>query len=178
MICYSTLMLIFPIFCPWLTKIEAQSTADDIDFTSEPGYVDLKSCIQNRLDSIGWDIGCQTRTCLCHPSTLASAVNLIQKYTKDDCENADDVAMAKKYLLQYCAVRGSSTTAITPSTLPSSTGESTVTVTVTQYQSCPSNTAIATQIANSSTAKQDFSASYILMRCFFTALAGFHFFFC
>ena len=120
--------------------IVAQEVDPDIvDFSTVDGWKDLKACVQQRLNSIAGDIGCAsssfsgewTNGCLCRPSNLGSAIQVIQQETMEQCQNIDDKNEAKTILVNYCKSKGY-TSIVTPVISVSSTGGYTVTATVTQ----------------------------------------------
>ena len=122
-----------------LSLRQANSQAVDpnaADFSTVDGYDDLRHCVQNRLENIGFDVDCpwnhgySSTACLCRPSTLGSAVQVIQEKTMEDCQNIDDKNLAKNILLNFCASKGY-TSVVTP-VVASATGGYTVTATVTQ----------------------------------------------
>ena len=143
----SPLLIVIFSFIILLRQAVAQAVDPDVvDFSTIDGYDDLRECVQNRLYWIGGDVGCSTNAdgyytnaCLCRPSTLGSAVQIIQQKTMEDCENIDDKNIAKTILLNWCSSKGY-TSVVTPIVLPSLTGGYTVTATV---------TAIVTQSATS-----------------------------
>ena len=122
-------------------------TPDEIDFSTIDGWDDLRSCLKDRLNDIAEDVGCTedddfyyTNGCLCRPSTLGSAVQIIQEKTMDDCQNTDDKNLAKTILLNWCSSKGYTSVA-TPASQASATGGSSYPVTTTVTQGATSTVA-------------------------------------
>lgn len=136
---YSQMIRFLPFLILLLRKADSQALDPNVaDFSTVDGYDDLTNCVQECLGGIGIYVDCSlnavghyTNACLCRPSTLSSAVTIIQQKAEEQCQNSDDKNVAKTVLLKYCASKGY-TSVVTPGVLPSSTGGYTVTATVTQ----------------------------------------------
>lgn len=109
--------------------------ADQIIFTTQPGWVDMKACakcpflINFSVCNVGNDIsnrvgGCLTNACLCRASTLGQAVDILGEEVLSLCSNYDDQRTATSFLLAYCSVHGY--TSVGSAVLTTETGACTV----------------------------------------------------
>ncbi|KAI1360337.1 hypothetical protein F5Y08DRAFT_343771 [Xylaria arbuscula] len=128
-----------------LGTASAQAISDDsIVYTTLSGWNDMRACarcpfqvnfsICGAGDVLNDVLGCQTNACLCRPSTLGEAVEVIDEKVISLCSNYDDQSTATDFLLRYCSEHGytSVETAAASPTGASLTAITTVTATVTE----------------------------------------------
>ncbi len=103
-----------------------------IDFTTVPQWPDLPQCLVDIFYYTSNPIrqGCRNNICLCEPERLGKGIDLAEDQAISSCSYLNDREKAKTVFKQYCSSHGKTVIA-TPITL-SSSGASTVTVTVTK----------------------------------------------
>ncbi|CAM1507812.1 Fc.00g046600.m01.CDS01 [Cosmosporella sp. VM-42] len=129
-----------------LPYISAQAIdSDKIDFSKEPIWDDLKTCVQCILsdcyNNFAYEEGCETDACMCRASTLGSSIPVVKERVLSECSNYDDASTAVSVLTAHCSKKGY--TEIVQPTVIETTGAFTVTVaaatiTVVETQVVPS----------------------------------------